>query len=300
MNIRIKITPSFLNVLVELNRTFQNNMTSSQKILNLIYIMCETYYKEKFNHNENNINNNIDEIMLLHNNLEMLLYLICYYLIFNLNGNDNEGEVYNMYIKIKNFSSSLINEVISSLIQQLTIEMTEPHTFTSIGQEGNYKQCQQMLNTTQELIFSFFKTFKKMGIQRELVFNLNYMLSLYFDVLNRKITLGVNYEINDIKSILNFNQEIVSNLKKNFEEISKGNIDLGIVLTNILEKNMKYKKFQELLFVLNANLKEIRNFVINANFQIHIDKNELITLIKEIFVESEMRKDLITFISERL
>jgi hypothetical protein len=238
--------------------------------------------------------------MLFHNNLEMLLYLICYYLIFNLNGNDNEGEVYNMYIKLKNFSSSLINEVISSLIQQLTIEMTEPHTFTSIGQEGNYKQCQQMLKTTQELIFSFFKTFKKMGIQRELVFNLNYMLSLYFDVLNRKITLGVNYEINDIKSILNFNQEIVSNLKKNFEEISKGNIDLGIVLTNILEKNMKYKKFQELLFVLNANLKEIRNFVINANFQIHIDKNELITLIKEIFVESEMRKDLITFISEKL
>ena len=132
------------------------------------------------------------------------------------------------------------------------------------------------------------------------MFSLNYVLSLYFDVLNRKITLGVNYEINDIKSILNFNQEIVTNLKKNFEEISKGNVDLGIVLTNILEKNMKYKKFQELLFVLNANLKEIRNFVINANFQIHIDKNELITLIKEIFVESEMRKDLITFISERL
>ena len=76
MNIPIKITPSFLNVLVELNRTFQNDMTSSLKILILIYIMCETYYRETFNHNVDNINSNIDEIMLFHNNLEMLLYLI--------------------------------------------------------------------------------------------------------------------------------------------------------------------------------------------------------------------------------
>ena len=90
------------------------------------------------------------------------------------------------------------------------------------------------------------------------------------------------------------------NIKKNIQSLAKDNMDLSVKLMNILETNLKYKKFEEILFVLNANLKEIRNFVINSNYSIQLDKNELIELIESIFELSENRMDLIEFIDKHL
>ena len=155
-----------------------------------------------------------------------------------------------------------------------------------------------MLKDSQELIFKFFNSLQDFIIERAFIFNLNYVLSLYFDLINRKIILVKDFSINDIKNILNIGKEIVPQLKKNLEIIASDNLDFSIRLISILEKNNKYKKFEEILFVINANLVDIRNFVINNNFKIHIDQNELIELIISCFTESENRNNLINFIKE--
>ena len=43
--------------------------------------------------------------------------------------------------------------------------------------------------------------------------------------------------------------------------------------------SIKFKKFEEILFLLTADLKGIKEFLISVNFNIHIDVYELIDLI---------------------
>ena len=164
----------------------------------------------------------------------------------------------------------------------------------------NHRKCQKMITTSLQTVFKFFELFIEYSIERDLLFNLNYVLNLYFDMLNRKILLVKDFNLSDIKNILNICHEIVPNIKKNIQSLAKDNMDLSVKLMNILETNLKYKKFEEILFVLNANLKEIRNFVINSNYSIQLDKNELIELIESIFELSENRMELIEFIDKHL
>ena len=172
----------------------------------------------------------------------------------------------------------------------------EIETMVNLSYEQNFKKCQKMLKESEELIFKFFNSLHDFITEKSLIFNLNYVLSLYFDLINRKIILVKDFTIPDIKNILNIGQEIVPELKKKLEIIANDNLDFSVQLINILEQNIKYKKFEEILFVLNAQLKDIKNFLINSNFQIHIDPNELIELILSIYSNSDNRDELITFI----
>jgi hypothetical protein len=178
------------------------------------------------------------------------------------------------------------------------MKMSEIETLVNLSYEQNFKKCQKMLKESQELIFKFFNSLHDFITEKSLIINLNYVLSLYFDLINRKIILVKDFSIPDIKNILNIGQEIVPELKKKLEIIANDNLDFSVQLINVLEKNIKYKKFEEILFVLNAQLKDIKNFLINSNFKIHIDPNELIELILSIYSNSDNRDELIKFIKK--
>ena len=89
-------------------------------------------------------------------------------------------------------------------------------------------------------------------------------------------------------------------MKKNIEKISSQNMDLSVKFMNILEQNLGYLKFQEILFVLNSNLKQIKNYLINANYSIYIRKDELIGLLDSTFDPSEKLSELKNLINENI
>ena len=283
----IYISPSFKKLIISIS---SHDSKEIKLILALLFTMYNEYYKAiEFNCI------NFTEILCMHNNIEMLLFVLGVKQLITEN-----KELSFEYITLKNFSSELINQVLSNLISQLTVETSEFNTFENINLDINYRKCQKMITSSLETVFKFFELFIEYAIERDLLFNLNYVLNLYFDMLNRKILLVKDFNLSDIKNILNICHEIVPNIKKNIQSLAKDNMDLSVKLMNILETNLKYKKFEEILFVLNANLKEIRNFVINSNYSIQLDKNELIELIESIFELSENRMDLIEFIDKHL
>ena len=63
--------------------------------------------------------------------------------------------------------------------------------------------------------------------------------------------------------------------------------------SKILDMNLKYKKFEEIIFLLNSGLKEIKNFVIQSKRRINIDCNEIICLIEAIFEKSDFRDEVV-------
>ena len=283
----IYIAPSFKELIIAIS---SHDSKEIKLILSLVFTMYNEYYKAiEFD------SISFTEILCMHNNIEILLLVLGVKQLLS-----EKNELYLEYITLKNFSSELINQVMSNLIAQLTVETSEFNTFDNINLDINYRKCQKMITTSLQTVFKFFELFIEYSIERDLLFNLNYVLNLYFDMLNRKILLVKDFNLSDIKNILNICHEIVPNIKKNIQNLAKDNIDLSVKLMNILETNLKYKKFEEILFVLNANLKEIRNFVINSNYSIQLDKNELIELIESIFELSENRMDLIEFIDKHL
>ena len=66
---------------------------------------------------------------------------------------------------------------------------------------------------------------------------------------------------------------------------------------NNLEQNMEYLKFQELIFILNSNLKQIKNYLISRNNIIYIRKHQFVKLLKSTFNESEKLSELINIIN---
>ena len=289
----IVITSSFKIFLEQIEKYLENSIEMFQKIVSLLYIMYNGYYKIKEFDSKNFIN-----LILIQNNIDLFCMLINYHILFITEKENNKNILFNVFVFLKNFSSGILNQIMSNFISDLTMKMSEIETFVELSSEQNFKNCQNMLKDSQELIFKFFNSLQDFITERAFIFNLNYVLSLYFDLINRKIILVKDFSINDIKNILNIGKEIVPQLKKNLEIIASDNLDFSIRLISILEKNNKYKKFEEILFVINANLVDIRNFVINNNFKIHIDQNELIELIISCFTESENRNNLINFIKE--
>ena len=287
----IIITSSFKVFLEQIEKYIENSIDIFQKVVSLLYTMYNSYYKIKEFDSKDFIN-----LILIQNNIDLFCMLINYHILFLTNKEENKKILFNIFLYLKNFSSEIINQIMSNFISDLTMKMSEIETLVNLSYEQNFKTCQKMLKESQELIFKFFNSLHDFITEKSLIFNLNYVLSLYFDLINRKIILVKDFTIPDIKNILNIGQEIVPELKKKLEIIANDNLDFSVQLINILEQNIKYKKFEEILFVLNAQLKDIKNFLINSNFQIHIDPNELIELILSIYSNSDNRDELITFI----
>jgi len=270
------ISPSFKIFIIEIAKE-KNKL----KIFSLLLNMYEIYLS----------NENDQILLLLHNNIELLLNFINYNIFFN-----EQKNLLNIFIYFKNLSQKILNKILSNEINKLTEIMTTHNSFERLSYEDNFEKSNKMIKNSMNFFEQFFIDFYKISNKKEFIFNLNYLLNLYFDLINRKILIVKDFNINDIKRILNLSQEIPVLLKKIFEKYCS--LEINLKINNLLEKNFKYKKFEEILFILNANLKDIKNYIINNNFILQIDKIELTELIISIFDKSENRDNLINFIIE--
>ena len=130
------------------------------------------------------------------------------------------------------------------------------------------------------------------ALYREVIYHFNSILTIFFDSLNQKILSENSYSLEDINGLLNVSQEIIKNMKANFEKISSKDMYLGVKFMNNLEQNMEYLKFQELIFILNSNLKQIKNYLISKNNIIYIRKSQFIKLLDSTFNESDKLTEL--------
>ena len=300
----IKITSTFDIFLKELHKynPIDNKEKTNlfYKIISLLFLLYEYYFSSINNSSENNF-----EFILMHNNLEYLTYLLNYYILFYCEQKDLPLEdkeninntLINIVIKIKNLSVSMFSQVVANFINNVIEELTEIESFTDIGKEQTYNTCITKVTDSIEKIFKFFEELRVNALNREVVFYFNTVLTIYFDLLNQKILKVNSYDLNDINGILNVNQEIIKKIKSNIEKISSQNMDLGVKFMNNLEQNIEYLKFQEILFILNSNLKQIKNYLISKNNTIYIRKHQFVELLESIFNKSEKLEELINIIN---
>ena len=67
---------------------------------------------------------------------------------------------------------------------------------------------------------------------------------------------------------------------------------------NLFNSNMKVRKFEEIFLLLEANLKQVKNYIENTD-EIISDKNELIDYIKSLFEDSSNRISVIKLIERK-
>lgn len=308
----IKVSSSFYIFLKELDKynpfnPINNNKNNYKhlfyKIINLLISRYNSY--SKLNENNKKISNLI--LILCHNNLELFLNLINYYILFYNNNikNDNPKEslnnsLINIVIKVKNLSTSMFSEVICNFISNLTDEMEEIETFANIHDQNIFDACLKKVQKIIKMIFSFFDELRVTSIHREVIYYFNNILTIYFNSLNQKILNVSSYGLEDIQRLLNLSEEILKSMRKNIEKISGQDMSLSVKFMNILEQNLNYLKFQEILFILNSNLKQIKNYLINENYSIYISKEHLLSLLNSTFNQSEKLTEMINLINEEV
>ena len=301
----INITPTFNILIKELckynpydNINDENKSKLFYKIIFLILSRYDSYSKSA------NSSNNF-YLILAHNNLEYLIYLLNYYLLFYGEQKEIKKEVIdninnsliNIVIKIKNMSVSIFSMVVADLNVNLAEEMGKIQPFDNIGKDQILNDCITKINKSIQTIFTFFEKLRLSALHREVIFHFNNILSIFFDYLNKKILNENSYNLDDINGLLNVSQEILKNMKLNFEKISSKDMNLGVKFMNNLEQNMEYLKFQEIIFILNSNLKQIKNYLISKNNTIYIRKQQFVKLLESTFNESEKLSELINIIN---
>ena len=173
-------------------------------------------------------------------------------------------------------------------------------SFEDVGKENIFNIYIKKIQDSIKMIFDFFEKLRTTALNREVIFYFNNVLTIYFDSLNQKILLVDTYGLEDINGLLNISQEILKNMKSNFENISNKDMNLSVKFMNNLEQNMEYLKFQEFLFILNSNLKQIKNYLISKNNTIYIRKNQFIKLLNATFNKSEKLDELIDIINTKV
>ena len=301
----INITPTFNILIKELckynpydNINDENKSKLFYKIIFLILSRYDSYSKSV------NSSNNF-YLILAHNNLEYLIYLLNYYLLFYGEQKEIKKEVIdcinnsliNIVIKIKNMSVSIFSMVVADLNVNLAEEMGKIQQFDNIGKDQVLNDCITKINKSIQTIFTFFEKLRVSALHREVILHFNNILSIFFDSLNQKILNENSYNLDDINGLLNVSQEILKNMKSNFEKISSKDMNLGVKFMNNLEQNMEYLKFQEIIFILNSNLKQIKNYLISKNNTIYIRKQQFVKLLESTFNESEKLSELINIIN---
>ena len=309
----INVTQSFTIFLKELHKYFPYNSKNIKdkknsyifyKVINLLISRYEYYYSTLDTKDDRN---NRNSLILLHNNLELFTYLINYYILFydyNNNGEINVNKInkslFNMVIKIKNISTSMFSQVMADFNDLLIQQIEEIETFENIRDSKRFDISFNIVKESVEMIFKFFDKLRNIAIHREIIFYFNTVLSIYFDSLNQKILKVSSYDLEDIQGLLNISQEILKYMNKYFEQISSQNMNLSIKFMDILEQNVDYLKFQEILFILNSNLKQINIYLMNANYSIYITRDQLLRLLDSTFNTSETLLQLKNLINEKI
>ena len=301
----INITPTFNILIKELCKynPYDNikDENTSKLFYKIIFLILSRY--DSYSSSANSSNNFY--LILAHNNLEYLIYLLNYYLLFYGEQKEIKKEVIeninnsliNIVIKIKNMSVSIFSMVVADLNVNLAEEMGKIQPFDNIGKDQILNDCITKINKSIQTIFTFFEKLRISALHREVIFHFNTILSIFFDSLNKKILNENSYNLDDINGLLNVSQEILKNMKSNFEKISSKDMNLGVKFMNNLEQNMEYLKFQEIIFILNSNLKQIKNYLISKNNTIYIRKQQFVKLLESTFNESEKLSELINIIN---
>ena len=303
----INITSTFNVFLKELHKynPYDNNLNDNKSKLffKIIFLLYSIY--EYCTLNIEDSNDTVFSLILNHNNLEYLTYLLNYYILFyseqkSFKKEDIENtnkSILNAIIKIKNLSISMFSQAMADFNRKLMEEMEGIDSFDDIGKETKFNLCMKKIQNSIKMVFEFFEQLRITALHREVIFHFSNVLTIYFDSLNRKILLVDSYGLNDINVLLNLSQEILKNMKSNFENISNKDMDLSVKFMNSLEQNMEYLKFQELLFILNSNLKQIKNYLISKNNTIYIRKKDFIKILNSTFNTSEKLEELINIIN---
>ena len=301
----INITPTFNILIKELCKYNPydniNDEDKSKLFYKIIFLILSRY--DSYSKSANSTNNFY--LILAHNNLEYLIYLLNYYLLFYGEQKEIKKEVIeninnsliNIVIKIKNMNVSIFSQVVALLNDNLAEEMGKIKPFSNIGKDEILNDCITKINKSIETIFTFFEKLRISALHREVIFHFNTILSIFFDSLNKKILNENSYSLDDINGLLNVSQEILKNMKSNFEKISSKDMNLSVKFMNNLEQNMEYLKFQEIIFILNSNLKQIKNYLISKNNTIYIRKQQFVKLLESTFNESEKLSELINIIN---
>ena len=296
----INITQTFNVLMKELNKYNPydniNDENKSKLFFKIIFLLLSRYESYSIN----NDNNDNFFLILVHNNLECLNYLINYYILFygeqkEIKKEDIEkinNSLINAVIKIKNISVFIFSQVVSKLNVKLADDMGKMKSFDNIGKDTILNDCISKINQSIKEIFEFFEKLSSKALYREVIYHFNSILTIFFDSLNQKILSENSYSLEDINGLLNVSQEIIKNMKANFEKISSKDMYLGVKFMNNLEQNMEYLKFQELIFILNSNLKQIKNYLISKNNIIYIRKSQFIKLLDSTFNESDKLTEL--------
>ena len=296
----INITQTFNVLMKELNKYNPydniNDENKSKLFFKIIFLLLSRYESYSIN----NDNNDNFFLILVHNNLECLNYLINYYILFygeqkEIKKEDIEkinNSLINAMIKIKNISVFIFSQVVSKLNVKLADDMGKMKSFDNIGKDTILNDCISKINLSIKEIFEFFEKLSSKALYREVIYHFNSILTIFFDSLNQKILSENSYSLEDINGLLNVSQEIIKNMKENFEKISSKDMYLGVKFMNNLEQNMEYLKFQELIFILNSNLKQIKNYLISKNNIIYIRKSQFIKLLDSTFNESDNLTEL--------
>jgi hypothetical protein len=276
---------------------------NSTEELGKIFSLLLTLYNSYFEVNEFS-SSSFTEVLLMHNNIEALTICLNYYLLLILPTNqESESQlntlISNSIIILKNFSGGLMSQINANFIREMIGELSLIESFEEIRFERNSKNVSKMLDSLNEIIFKFYNSFKDFANEKDVIFNINTTLSFYFDSLNRKIIGVKDFDTQDLTTMDFCFKNLSSTLKKNLEKLFETS-KFKLRLTEMLEANIKYKKFEEILFVLKHNLKEIRTFIIESNYNIHIDGLELIDLITNIFSPSQNRANLIELINDKI
>ena len=303
--ITINITSSFNVFIKELHKynPYDNvtNDKNTKLFYKIIFLLFSLYEKYLLNIDDNN---NFC-LILTHNNLEYLTYLLNYYILFYCEQKEIKKEdiekinqsLINVVIKTKNLSVSMFSQVVADFCKNLMEEMEGIESFYDICKEDIFNLCMKKVRNSIKMIFDFFEKLRITALHREVIFYFNNVLTIYFDSLNQRILRVDSYGLDDINGLLNLSQEILKNMKNNFEKIASQNMDLSVKFMNNLEQNMEYLKFQELIFILNSNLKQIKNYLISKNNTIYIRKHQFVKLLDSIFNKSEKLEELINIIN---
>lgn len=272
-----------------------------EKLFTLFYNLYNLYYSEKENEKD------FAEILVLHNNIKAFTFLNNFYLKLDLlprlqQKNQtfpseikkiiNLIEFYNK--KFNNFAEAIMSKIFSNFLQNLSEEFSTVENFEELRYDRKYKKADKMFKNCNEYIIKFFDYFKLFANEKDFFFNLNYSLCLFFDVLNKKILSIKDFSVDDLVATSKFLKTNSTDLKKGLENIidQNENTQFKLKYSKILDINQKYKKFEEIIFVLNSGLKDIRSLVVNSNKRLNIDPNELVGLIEAIFEQSDFRDEV--------
>lgn len=302
--------------------------TKLDKILSLFYNLYNLYYNKKEKEKD------FAEILVLHNNIKAFSYILNFFIKMDflpriyknilLSNYSNEekidkenllneinlpDEIENLLMfvnqydtKFGEFEEVIMSKIISNFLQNLSEEFSTVENFEELRYDRKYKKADKMFKNCNEYFVKFFDYFHLFANEKDFFFNLNYSLSLFFDVLNKKILSIKDFSVDDLVATSNFLKTNSAELKKGLENIvdQNQNSQFKLKYSNILDINQKYKKFEEIIFILNSGLKDIKNLVINSNRKLNIDPNELVGLIEAIFEQSDFKTDVINIVFQYL